>query len=370
MPTSPQLVDSQTQLDDLCDNLAGITGDSIACDTEFVRTQTYWPQLCVIQLAFDGQHAAVDVLAGLDTTRLRAQLLDRPEMEIFHAAKQDLEAFYSVYERLPRAIFDTQIAAGLLGFQPQIGYAGLVKDLLDIDLPKDQTRTDWSRRPLTDAQITYALEDVEHLHEVFDIVSTRLSELGRLDWALEDSALLVDTSLYAAPADEAWRRLASIPFLPVPVQARARQLASWREARAKRIDRPRQWVLADKALLAIAHADPRAPRELSRIEELPPGVVRKQGDAIVEVVRNANAEDGSEELRQEPLPVPPSKERVKELAKIVREAADALSIAPEILATRKDIAGLLNGRQDVRVLTGWRRAEIGERLLEAVDGGG
>ena len=127
MPTSPHLIDSQPQLDALCDDLAGNTGDSIACDTEFVRTQTYWPQLCVIQLALDGKRAAVDLLADLDTTRLREQLLNREKMQIFHAAKQDLEALYSIYEQLPRAIFDTQIAAGLLGFQSQIGYAGLVK---------------------------------------------------------------------------------------------------------------------------------------------------------------------------------------------------------------------------------------------------
>jgi len=368
MPTSPELIDSQPQLDVLCDNLADIAGDSIACDTEFVRTQTYWPRLCVIQLAVDGKHAAVDLLADLDTTALRVQLLERPDTEIFHAAKQDLEALYSVYEQLPRSIFDTQIAAGLLGLHAQIGYAGLVSELLGIELPKDQTRTDWSRRPLTEAQITYALEDVAHLHELFDILGDRLRAADRFDWALEDSALLIDPSLYYVPEDAAWRRLSSIPYLPVPVQARARRLAGWREGRARSADRPRQWILADKSLLAIAHANPGHASELSKIDGLPPAIARRQGKTIIDVIRMANAdvEGGTLELRQEPVPIAPDKNRVKQLAGIVRNTAEGLGIAPEILATRKDIAGVLNGRENLRVLTGWRRAVVGERLLEAV----
>ena len=368
MTTSTHLVDSQPQLDALCDSLADTAGDSIACDTEFVRTQTYWPQLCLIQFALDGRQVAVDVLANLDTTRLQRQLLERPDREIFHAAKQDMEAFYSVYERLPQVIFDTQVAAGLLGFQSQIGYAGLVKELLDIEVPKDQTRTDWSRRPLTDAQIEYALDDVAHLHELEDIVRTRLDSLDRLEWAIEDSTLLLDPMLYFVDADAAWKRLASIPYLPVDIQARARRLAAWREDRARRIDRPRQWVLADKALLAIAHANPSDPRDLTRVDELPPGVVRKQGQAIVDLVKraNADAESGKLDLRQQSIPVPPDKQQVKKLTGIVRDAGKDLDIAPEILATRKDVTGILSGRDDVRALTGWRREVIGKRLLNAV----
>ena len=367
MQSSPQLIDSQPQLDELCDNLADITDQPIACDTEFVRTQTYWPRLCVIQLAFSGRQAAVDVLADMDMTRLHDQLFERPDPEIFHAAKQDLEAAYAACERLPRAIFDTQIAAGLLGLQPQIGYAGLVRELLGIDLPKDQTRTDWSRRPLTDAQLSYALEDVVHLHELFAIVRERLHALGRFDWAVEDSTALLDTSLYSITADSAWRRLSGVPYLPPEVQARARRLAGWREDRARRIDRPRQWVLADKALLAIAHENPATHAVLARVDGIPPAVARKQGKTIIEVIRQATAdvENGNWEVEQRPVPVPPDKSSVKRLSGLVRNTADGLGIAPELLATRRDIAGILNGRQDLRALCGWRRDVIGERLLEA-----
>jgi ribonuclease D len=371
MPNSTNLVDSQPQLDALCDNLARISADPVGFDTEFVRTQTFWPELCIVQVAFEGRQEAIDLLAETDTTRLRKQLLEKPGLEIFHAAKQDLEALYSVFGALPLALFDTQIAAGLLGYQPQIGYAGLVRELLDIEIPKDQTRTDWSKRPLTPAQLDYALADVEHLHELFDILTARLRETGRDEWALEDSALLLDTSLYAVPAELAWQRLSSVPYLPVPEQARARRLAGWREERARAVNRPRQWVLADKAVLAIAHTNPRTPADLSRIDDIPPGIIRKQGKAIVDVVRAANAEvdSGDAEFAQQPLPKPPDKNDVKRLSGLVRAAAENLGIAPEILATRKDVTGIMNGRENLRVLSGWRREAIGQTLLEAVRAG-
>jgi ribonuclease D len=303
----------------------------------------------------------------MNTSRLRDQLLDRTEFEIFHAAKQDLEALFAVYERLPRSIFDTQIAAGLLGFPPQIGYAGLVRQLLGLELPKDQTRTDWSRRPLTDAQLHYALEDVAHLHQLFDIVRDRLLGLGRFEWAIEDSRAMLDPTLYAVPPDAAWRRLSGVPYLPAAPQARVRRLAGWREDRARTIDRPRQWVLADKALLAIAHENPTAPGQLSQIDGVPPALARKHGKAIIDVIREANADvdSGRLKLEQRPIPPAPDKGRVKHLSGLVRQAADRLGIAPEILATRRDISGILNGRHDSRVLSGWRREVIGERLLEA-----
>lgn len=367
MPSSTRLIDSQPQLDDLCDDLAAIDDYSIACDTEFVRTRTYWPHLCVVQVAFHGRLTAVDMLTKMNTSRLREQLLDRSRFEIFHAAKQDLEALFAVYERLPRAIFDTQIAAGLLGFPPQIGYAGLVRELLGLELPKDQTRTDWSRRPLTDAQLNYALEDVAHLHELFDIVRDRLLGLSRFEWVLEDSDALLDPTLYSIAPDAAWRRLSGVPYLPVPVQARARRLAGWREERARRIDRPRQWVLADKVLLAIAHENPTAAGDLSRIDGVAPATARRQGKAIVDVIREANADidSGRLKLEQRPIPLAPDKSRVRHLSGLVRNAADGLGIAPEILATRRDIAGILSGRHDSRALSGWRREVIGDRLLEA-----
>jgi ribonuclease D len=361
----PRLIDTQKDLDALCATLA--TAKRIGCDTEFVRTQTYWPQLCLVQIATDEETACVDVLAAIDTSEFRRIILAHREPIILHAVKQDLEAWFATWQELPTAVFDIQIAAGLIGFQPQIGYGNLVRELLDITLDKDQTRTDWSRRPLTNAQINYATDDVVYLHEIYDIVRTRLEDCGRYEWALADSTALVDRSLYDAPPEDAWQRLSGVTYLPVAVQARARALASWREARAKQANRPRQWILADKALMQIAHTNPDQANDLRDIAELTPGLVRKQGENILRTVQRANtdADNGLLDLTQKPVPVPPDKKQIQQLSGIVRDAAQELDIAPEILATRRDISGILNDRNGVRALQGWRRTIIGDRLLAA-----
>ncbi len=363
--SQPWLIDTQKDLDALCTALTA--AGHIGCDTEFVRTQTYWPGLCLVQVATEAKAGCVDVLAPIDTKEFRRIMLAHQEPVILHAAKQDLEAWFAMWQELPSAVFDIQIAAGLLGFQPQIGYGNLVKDLLDISLDKDQTRTDWSRRPLTDAQIQYATDDVVYLHDIHDIVRTRLKECGRYEWALADSAALVNVSLYDSPPEDAWQRLSSVPYLPVEVQARARSLATWRETRAKQADRPRQWILADKALLQIAHTNPGQTDELRDIAELPPAVLRKQGQNIVRTIQSTNDDlaAGRLDLTQQPVPVPPDKKQVQQLSSIVRDTAGKLGIAPEILATRRDIIGILSNRDDVRVLQGWRRAIIGDKLLAA-----
>ncbi len=362
----PRLINTQNEMDALCGEFAG--AGQIGCDTEFMRTQTYWPQLCLVQVATRAQTACIDVLAPIDTSEFRQILRANPEPLILHAAKQDLEAWYATWQELPTAVFDIQIAAGLLGFQPQIGYGNLVKELLDVQLDKDQTRTDWSRRPLTEAQIHYATDDVAYLHEIYDLVCTRLTDADRYEWALADSATIVDTSLYDAPPEDAWQRLSSIPYQPVDVQARARALTAWRETRAKQADRPRQWILGDKALLKIAHANPERVEDLQNIHELQPSVARKQGQNILQTVQRANDDvaNGSLDLTQNPTPLPPDKKQVQKLSGIVRDTAQELNIAPETLTTRRDIINILNGRDNARPLAGWRRDVIGTRLLAAV----
>ena len=361
----PRLINTQNEIDTLCGEFA--SAGQNGCDTEFMRTQTYWPELCLVQVATREQTACIDVLAPIDTSEFRQILRANPEPLILHAAKQDLEAWYATWQELPTAVFDIQIAAGLLGFQPQIGYGNLVNELLDVKLDKDQTRTDWSRRPLTDKQISYATDDVAYLHDIYDIVCTRLTDSGRYEWALADSATLVDSNLYDAPPEDAWLRLSAIPYLPVVIQARARALTAWRETRAKQANRPRQWILGDKALLKIAHANLERVEDLSNIEDLQPAGARKQGQNILQIVQRANddAANGSLDLTQTPVPLPPDKNHVQKLSAIVRDKATELDIAPELLATRRDIISIINGNADARPLHGWRQAVIGEKLLGA-----
>jgi ribonuclease D len=356
----------QTKLNELCDHLRD--QDLIAVDTEFNRTNTYRPQLCLIQIATDKRVACVDTLAELDPKPLLKTMTSGADLCVFHAAKQDLEAFYLTYGVLPQPIFDTQIAAALLGYPPQVGYASLVKDLINVDLDKGATRTDWSRRPLTSTQLLYAANDVLYLPEMHGILRQKLSAVGRYDWVLQDSAALLDKNLYMPPIDEAWRRISSIRFLPPPTQARARRLAAWREVRARTVDRPRQWILSDKAILSLATEDPQNEATLNRVPDLPPAIVRKQGQQILTEIVQANEDvsRGVASFQQHSKPTPPDPRILQKLGSIVKTTAEALGFAPEILATRKELGALMKEKTDLRVLTGWRKKIIGDALLKAL----
>jgi len=289
-------------------------------------------------------------------------------LRVFHAAKQDLEAFYLTYGALPQPIFDTQIAAALIGYPPQIGYATLVKELFGVELDKDATRTDWSRRPLTQAQLSYAEKDVVYLPEMHEILKEKLAAASRYAWALQDSAALLDKDLYAPSVDDAWRRIAKIRYLPVPAQARARRLCAWREIRARTLDRPRQWILTDKALLDVATQGPETEAALTKVTDIPPAVIRKQGRQILDEMANANKDvrNGDTNFEQVRKPTPPDPHLLKKLGAIVRTTADELGFAPEILATRKEFSELIRGKTDLRVLTGWRKEVVGDILLKAL----
>ena len=360
------LVDQQSRLDAVCSGIAA--GDLVAIDTEFVRTTQFSPRLCLVQIAAGDQAYCIDELAGLDTRPLWDLLCAGQGLRVLHAAKQDLEVAWVRYQRLPSPLFDTQIAAALVGQPAQVGYAGLVKTLLDIDVDKTHTRADWSLRPLAPALIAYGAADVVHLPVVYALLREQLEKLGRHTWALEDSARLVDPALYIVDPGEAWRRLPGIPRMPVPAQLRARRLASWREEYALRADRPRQWILTDKSLLDIAMRRPRNETELAGCTEVPPGVARRQGEAILAELDAAalDFENGTD-LVQEMRPELVNPEHMKRLGRVVEEIAKSLAISPELLATRKDLTAAIRGEQQIRPLSGWRRPIIGEPLLAAVN---
>ena len=361
-----RFIDTQKQLDALCDELKDQT--VIAMDTEFVRTQTYFARLCLIQIATESHLVCIDVLADLNTAPFREILTGGTSLKILHAAKQDLEAMHSTYDQLPEPIIDTQIAAGLLGHQTQIGYAKLVEELLGIQLEKGQTRTDWSQRPLTTAQTEYAIDDVLYLAEMHSLLQGGLEAAGRYAWAVEDSQRLTNQSLYESHPEDAWQRISGVAYLPVAIQSRARQLAAWRENQARKRDRPRQWILADKALLGIAAANPKDQTRLSQLPDLPPAIVRNQGKTLLEVVRQANHDVAHEciDFSQQSKPETLDKNTLKQLTSIVRDTADELGISPDLLATRRDITALIRGHNDIKLLSGWRHTIIGDRLLEAL----
>jgi ribonuclease D len=369
MPTPDKAAHLVTNQDELAGCCALIAKQAeLPLDTEFARTDTYRPKLCLVQIDTPQGVFCIDTLAGLDLGPLWSAISTTSSLKILHAAKQDMEVLLLVSGELPGPVFDTQIAAGLVGNPPQAGYATLVESEFGVRLDKSQTRTDWSRRPLSAAQLAYAADDVAWLPELAARLRQRLAELGRESWALEDSATLLDRSLYAVLPERAWERLSGIEYQPTEVQARARRLAAWREQRADQADRPRQWILADQVLLALASNAPPSMAALEALGLLAPAALRNSGEAILAALRAGEADvaSGSIAPAQRSRPAPLDNGNLKRLSAVVQKIASDLGIAPEILATRSEMTALLRGERHLRLLRGWRRAVIGDALLNAL----
>jgi len=329
---------------------------SIGVDTEFLRERTFFPKLCLLQLAAADQVWCVDTLRIGSLEPLLPALTAPSARKVIHAARQDLEAVYLGTKRVITPVFDTQIAAGCVGLKPQVGYAELVKTLLDVTVPKGQTRTDWSKRPLTHEQLAYAADDVLYLDEVANRLSLRLRELGREHWVLEDCLALEDKRLYEPDLAQAWSRLRGLAQLEPKARARAKTIAVWREAQARARDLPRAWILPDAAIFSIAQ-----------------GSAAPLNDSLAASLENALEQAANDVEDQEPSqdarPNPAQKAVIDRLGKIVESRAAELQVSPEILAPRGELKALVlstRARRDSHALTGWRREEIGTRLLEAM----
>jgi ribonuclease D len=340
----------------------------IALDTEFLRERTYRPQLCLLQVAIPGEAALVDPIVAPTLAALGAVLTNSAIPKILHAARQDLEVLWPVIGSID-PVFDTQVAAALAGMPAQIGYSELVRRLLGVELNKAETRTDWSRRPLTPAQLRYAVDDVRHLAALRDLLVERLSELGRLDWLAEELLDLANPARLFVDPEAAVDRLRWIGELD-PDRARlAQRLAAWRERRAAERDRPRNWILDDSGLRAMVLRPPRSAADLDAMvsaTELPAGFVEHSGVEMLRIVDEARMPSTLPPPAQRERPDPVHLARVKRLGAVLQQKASELSITPEVLGTRRELEALARGNQEVDVLRGWRGAVLGEALLGAI----
>lgn len=363
------LVTTQDRLDAAVFRMQGAT--RIALDTEFMRERTYYAQLCLVQVATDADCFLVDPCVGLELGALHALLADRSRPKILHAARQDLEVLFMAGGRVPGPVFDTQVAAALLGLPPQVGYAELVARQLGHSIDKAQTRTDWSRRPLTPEQLAYAADDVHHLLQLHTELEAQLDACGRAAWLAEDARAFDDESLYQVNPVDAWRRLKGLARLHPHQQVIARALAEWRERRAVAADKPRSWILADDALYGLASRAPSRPEELAQIPALPQSLVRKRAEELLSLIGSAQERATDATILQlPPRPTPDDTARVTRLQKKVRDKAVELGISPEVLATRRDVEALVfRDRAESPLLRGWRRDVIGDALL-AMPGAG
>jgi ribonuclease D len=322
----------------------------LALDTEFVRVDTYYPKLCLVQVG-DGQHSVcIDTLALRDLTPL-LDLLKRPDLlKVFHAASQDLEILVQLGGSCPAPLFDTQLAATLLGLGDQIGYAALVEKQLGIVLDKSLTRTDWSRRPLTAPELAYAAADVEHLAVLYPMLRDALAQAGRLAWLEEDCARAANGSHYITEPADAWRRLKGLARLNPQAQTAAAALAAWREQRAQSHNRPRKWIIEDDAIYRMAERLPRNLAELGALTILPPRTLARHGESLLAALDAARAAPAVALTHDERL----------------RAIATTHDIPASLLAPRADLEALvLQGAQaGIPLLEGWRREIAGRELLE------
>ncbi|MEY4762505.1 MAG: hypothetical protein RLZZ200_2361 [Pseudomonadota bacterium] len=336
----------------------------IGLDTEFLREKTYRPLLCLLQLATRERFECVDPLGDMDLSPLQGALGTGGPIKIMHAARQDLEVLWPLFGPIG-PLFDTQVAAALTGLPAQVGYADLVRRHFGVELDKSHTRTDWSRRPLSDAQLAYAIEDVRHLGPLRERLLEQLDKLGRIAWLLEEmSPLQAGDGLFVDP-ECAHDRLKGLQDLDEDRRRLGQRLAAWRERRAADRNRPRTWILDDAGLKALIAEAPRDLAGLQSLPELTAGFIENSGSEILGVIEAAGMPARLPPLPGRTRPDPKLGEDVKRLGSIVREVANSLTLAPELLATRRDLEVIARGGLDALPLRGWRRSVVGDALLAA-----
>ena len=360
----PMIADT-AELAAFCQRLS--SAPYVTVDTEFMREKTYYPQLCLVQLAGPDEARAVDPLApGMDLSSLFELLANPSVLKVFHAARQDVEIFLHLSGSVPNPLFDTQVAAMVCGFGDSVGYETLASQLAKARIDKSMRFTDWSLRPLTEKQIQYALADVTHLRVVYEKLVRKMEKNGRIGWLADEMVELASPDTYRTDPENAWKRLkprsSSPKFLAV-----LKELAAWREREAQERDIPRQRMLRDETLMEIAAHHPSAVDELARTRGMGKGMVEgRMGTAILEAVKRGLA------LPEDQIPKPPDRVElprglgpVVDLLKVLlKMKCDAEGVASKLVANSADIEAIAaDDNADVQALQGWRRDLFGADAL-------
>ncbi|MGA1422977.1 MAG: ribonuclease D [Steroidobacteraceae bacterium] len=363
MPSSTALIASHSALEDL---LAELQDESaIGIDTEFLRERTYRAELCLVQMTTRQEPVCIDPITLGDLEPLRSTFNQGGPLKVLHSGRQDLEVLTPLVGPVA-PLFDTQIAASLAGFPAQVGYAELVRRLLGTELPKGQTRTDWSRRPLSPEQVEYARDDVRYLLPLREALLADIDRLGRSAWLEEDQLALQDPSVLQIDPDRAWQRFKGVSAWDEGRKGLLRSLAAWRERCAIARNRPRGWILDDAVLRDIVQIVPRSMDDLVRIPAMPEGVVKHSGEELLAMIQAAGIDHPPPPLPKRERPDPAFVATVKRLSGVTQTIAKELDIASEVLATRKDLEDLAAGRDAASVLGGWRADILADRLRAAI----
>lgn len=361
-------VSTQEQLEELCDMLQGSA--SIALDTEFMREKSYYAHLCLLQIANDHLIACVDPLTVPDMKPLLDIIFDKNILKVMHSARQDLEILNDIRDALPQPLFDTQVAATLLGYGDQVSYGTLVRDMLNVELDKSHTRTNWSQRPLDPGQLLYAEDDVRYLLEISKRQMRKLADMGRDGWLDEDFAELTNEKNYNRPPGEAWQRIRGIRVLKGRHLAVLKELAAWRETRARKQDKPRKWILRDDVIVDLSRRMPETTGKLRSMRGIEPQVVKKIGQDIVEVIKKGMTapEDQWPKLGFRFSPNSEQEAIVDAMMAVVRYCGLQNGISPAALATRRDLEQLIGSEGDHSILHGWRGMLVGRELMNFLNG--
>ncbi len=344
----------------------------VTVDTEFLRETTYWPKLCLIQMATPEDAAIIDPLAnGIDLAPFFDLLQNTAVTKVFHAARQDVEIFVKLTGKVPRNLFDTQIAASVCGYGDSASYDSLVRAIVGEQIDKSSRFTDWSHRPLSEKQLTYALADVTHLRDIYTTLKEQIEKQGRQDWVEDENATLASIGTYIVKPENAWKRLKIKVNRPRDL-ATLKLLAEWREQKAQDTDQPRNRVLKDDAVYELAVQRPTRPENFEKLRAVPRGFGRSSAAAeIIAIIQ------GAERIPKDELPSLPARPRgpspkgpIGDLIRVLLKAvSEKHGVAARIIATSDEIDALvLDDEADVPALRGWRRKIFGEKALAIKNG--
>lgn len=363
------LITTTQDLADACARLA--THPFVTVDTEFLRETTYYPKLCLIQLASPDEAVLVDPLSpDLELSPFMALMADPAVVKVFHAARQDLEIIWIIGRIIPTPLFDTQVAAMVCGYGDSVGYEQLANDLAKARIDKSSRFTDWARRPLTDAQLVYAESDVTHLRDIYLALAADLAQTGRASWVAEEMAVLNSPATYEVKPENAWLRLKGRVRKQKEL-ALLMELAAWREREAQSRDVPRQRVLKDDALMDIVQRGPRSAEALGELRSVPNGFERSRaGGEVLAALERGFALDPKSLPALERDRGRGGNGAVLDLLKVLLKAvADAERVAPKIIASTDDLEAIAaDDAADVPALQGWRRGVFGEKALALKNG--
>lgn len=361
-------VDSSEKLHELCEKIKD--APLLVLDTEFVREKTYRAKLCLIQIATDNIIACVDPIVLNDISPLMKIINDKSKLKILHSARQDYEIFYDLNNELPSPLFDTQLAASLLGYGEQVGYGALVSKVLGVQLDKAHTRTDWSKRPLSTAQIHYASDDVYYLRQLYPLLKNKLIDQGRENWLDDEFNSLCQPELYITHPEEAWNKVKGINRLRPRQLAAAKNIAQWREEVAIKKDRPRRWILADDILLTAAQLLPKNITQLESVANIKKATIENSGKTILNCIKKALELDETElPSIKKPKRLTADQEIIADLLMTqIKLVANEQNISPTNIANRKMVEKIISGDTDIPLLKGWRYQLAGKQLQDLLSG--